>query len=139
MPPVHVNPSQPTPRKPHRARGAANPNHGLSEEMVQTLAFDPEAQQAQQQQQQQQRRQQQEQQTPPASPSRLVWTVAPVPKSSVADVLRHRMSDSAVRSREPPKVCMMQGVHVQHTKGHIAAFLVKKIQQQASIADRLTT
>jgi hypothetical protein len=82
---------QEEPHKPWRGRGTANPGHGLSQEMVQTLAFNPEA---------------------PAPPQqllsnnkKLVWSVAPKARSA-ASVLRHRMSDPASEPKAA-KVCAL--------------------------------
>jgi hypothetical protein len=50
--------------------------------MVQTLAFNPEGTKTQ----------------PLQRPNKLVWTVAQVPRISIADLLRHRMSDPAIEA-----------------------------------------
>jgi hypothetical protein len=74
--------TQPAPHKPHRGRGSANPGWGLSDEMVQTLAFNAEGSKA----------------SPLQRPDKLVWTVAQVPRNPIADLLRHRMSDPAIEA-----------------------------------------
>lgn len=76
---------QPAAHKPWRGRGAANPGHGLSEEMTQTLSFNPQPQQEQQR------------------PRKMVWNVATIPRTPV-NILQHRMSDP-MRESQIPKVC----------------------------------
>lgn len=74
--------SEPAAHKPWRGRGAANPGHGLSEEMTQTLSFNPQPQQEQQR------------------PRKMVWNVATIPRTPV-NILQHRMSDPMRESQIP--------------------------------------